>query len=80
MLEFVPLGPGLSFGAEVRGVDLRAGRHGEAELAQIEAAWLTHHLLLFRGQRLAPPDEVWCPSSSSPAAWRLRGACVGGQP
>jgi alpha-ketoglutarate-dependent taurine dioxygenase len=41
--------PGLSFGAEVRGVDLRRPL-SDADATAIRVAWLEHHLLIFRGQ------------------------------
>lgn len=48
--------PGLLFGAEVTGVDLRALTPANA--AVIKAAWLEHGLLLIRGQELEPAHEV----------------------
>ena len=56
-MEVVPLDPRLSFGAEVRGVDLARPLTDE-EAAAIRTAWLEHHLLVFRGQALQPADEV----------------------
>jgi alpha-ketoglutarate-dependent taurine dioxygenase len=47
--------PGLEFGAEVLGIDLRTS----AGLSAIRDAWDEHHLLLFRGQLdLQPHDEA----------------------
>jgi taurine dioxygenase len=57
-MQVRPLGGGLSFGAEVSGVDLRPGFHTPEDMQAITDAWNKHHLLVFRGQQLAPPDEV----------------------
>jgi taurine dioxygenase len=43
-------------GAEVLGIDLR--RLGDATFAAIEAAWVRHSVLLFRGQTLTDDDLV----------------------
>lgn len=52
-----PLG-GLSFGATVSGVDLRAGYHTAEDMQAIVHAWNRHHLLVFKSQQLQPQDEV----------------------
>lgn len=53
-LEVVPTGAAL--GAEVKGIDLR--RVEDADFAAILAAWHTHSVLLFRGQRLTPDELI----------------------
>ena len=53
-IEVVPTGAAL--GAEVRGVDLR--QVDDALFAAIQAAWLAHSVLLFRGQSLSDDDLV----------------------
>eukprot|EP01043_Picozoa_sp_COSAG02_P059291 COSAG02_NODE_7530_length_2971_cov_3.310237_2_plen_361_part_00 len=53
-----PLGGTLSFGAEVSGVDLRAGRHTTEDMQAVVEAWNRHHLLVFKDQQLQPQDEV----------------------
>jgi taurine dioxygenase len=58
VVTVTPLGGTLSFGAEVRGVDLRAGRHTAEDMQAVVEAWDRHHLLVFKGQQLEPPDEV----------------------
>ena len=52
--EAVPLRAAL--GAEIRGVDLR--RLDDASFSVLHKAWLTHVLLVFRGQSLAAEDLV----------------------
>jgi alpha-ketoglutarate-dependent taurine dioxygenase len=50
--------PGLTFGAEIHGVDLRQGHHSPDDAKAVVAAWNAHRLLVIRGQALAPADEV----------------------
>lgn len=58
VIDVTPLTGTLTFGAEVSGVDLRAGRHTAEDMQTIVEAWNRHHLLVFRGQQLQPQDEV----------------------
>lgn len=53
-----PLESHLAFGAEVSGVDLRAGHHSAEDMQAVIEAWNCHHLLVFKGQQLQPQDEV----------------------
>jgi taurine dioxygenase len=54
MIDIVPLTTHV--GAEIRGVDL--SRELDASIAaQIYAAWLKHHVLVFRGQTLTADDQ-----------------------
>jgi taurine dioxygenase len=52
-LDITPTG---AVGAEIRGLDLR--RLDAAQFAAIEAAWIAHAVLLFRGQSLADDDLI----------------------
>lgn len=54
-ISLAPLTAG-SFGAEVRGVDLRAV--DEAAFKKIQRAWIDHQVLLFRGQSLSDQDLI----------------------
>ena len=45
-----------AFGAEISDVDL--ARLSDAEAAEIDAAWATHGLLVFRDQTLTPDDHI----------------------
>jgi len=54
-IDIEPLSPAL--GAEIRGLDLCAALDDDA-FERIRAAWLTHLVLLFRGQHLADPALV----------------------
>lgn len=54
-IEVRPLSGAL--GAEVAGVDLAAGP-GANVMAAIRAAFLDHHVLLFRGQSMSPEQQV----------------------
>jgi taurine dioxygenase len=54
LAEVVP--NGASFGAEVRGVDLR--QLDAAAFAAVHAAWIKYSVLLFRGQRLSDADLI----------------------
>lgn len=49
--------PGLTFGAEVHGIDL-SKPFSAATTARIRAAWCDRHLLIFRRQNLSPADQV----------------------
>ena len=53
-LDIIPTGGGV--GAEVRGVDLR--HIDEAAFDAIDDAWITHQVLLFRGQSLSDDDLI----------------------
>ena len=53
-MNFRPLSPVI--GAEVSGIDLRQDLSG-AELASIEDAFATYHLLLFREQEITPQQQ-----------------------
>lgn len=44
-------------GAEVLGLDLTRPL-SDADIAALRAAWLTHHVLVFRDQRIAPAQHV----------------------
>jgi putative 2-oxoglutarate oxygenase len=55
MLEYHPLAS--KIGVEVRGVDLSRPL-SDAQATQIKAKWLESALLLFRGQRLTPEQQV----------------------
>lgn len=46
----------IALGAEVLGLNLAGAPLGESELAGIRSAFLTHHLLCFRGAPLKPGD------------------------
>ena len=54
MLDIVPLSTHV--GAEVRGLDL-AGEIEPAIAAELYAAWLDYHVLVFRGQTLTADDQ-----------------------
>lgn len=54
-IDVIPCSPTL--GAEIHGIDL-AQPLDDAALAAVKKAWLRHHVLLFRGQRLSDPDLV----------------------
>jgi len=53
--QVVKLAP--SIGAEIRGLDLRTKPDDET-LAALNAAWLEHIVLLFRGQQLSQADQL----------------------
>jgi len=54
MIDIVPLSTHV--GAEIRGVDL-ARELDVSTVSAIYAAWLKHHVLVFRGQTLTPDDQ-----------------------
>ena len=54
MIEIVPLS--LHVGAEIRGADV-AQEIDSATAAALYAAWLKHHVLVFRGQSLSSDDQ-----------------------
>lgn len=54
MIDIVPLNPHV--GAEVRGLDL-AREIEPSVAAELYAAWLRHHVLVFRGQALTADDQ-----------------------
>lgn len=45
-----------SLGAEIRGIDLV--NLDEAEFAAVQAAFLEHHVLVFRDQKLTPEEQI----------------------
>jgi taurine dioxygenase len=55
-ISIIPHRPGRSFGAEIRGIDLRS--IGDADFAAIHRAWIDHQVLLFRGQNLTDVDLI----------------------
>ncbi|HTV38449.1 MAG TPA: TauD/TfdA family dioxygenase [Xanthobacteraceae bacterium] len=54
MIDIIPLSKHV--GAEVRGLDL-AREIEPAAAAELYAAWLKHHVLVFRGQKLSADDQ-----------------------
>jgi taurine dioxygenase len=55
-ISIIPHRPGRSFGAEIRGIDLRS--IGDVDFAAIHRAWIDHQVLLFRGQNLTDVDLI----------------------
>jgi taurine dioxygenase len=55
-IGIIPQRPGRSFGAEIRGIDLRS--IADADFATIHRAWIDHQVLLFRGQNLTDVDLI----------------------
>ena len=54
-IEIVPMGAAL--GAEIRGVDLREPLD-DVTFAAIERAWDEYGVIFFRGQKLAPAQQI----------------------
>jgi len=54
-IQVVPLSPAL--GAEITGVDLKRPM-ADAALEAVTTAWLAHKIILFRGQKLDPEDQM----------------------
>jgi taurine dioxygenase len=56
-LEVIPVGGrGGRFCAEIKGIDLRTVSHND--FAAVYEAWITHQVLLFRGQTLSDADLI----------------------